>query len=163
MDENVDVKKRLIDALKKLDTVMVTTFAENGTMHARPMVLGDIGSSCDLWFVTAKSSEKTHEVQTDSRAVVTGQGRGLYVSVSGQLDVIEDPAKVRALWKETWRAWFPKGKEDPNIVLLRLRPEIGEYWDQGAKGLRFLFEAAKAIVNGKRVEADPKQHAKVPM
>lgn len=163
MDDNA--KTRLIDALKKLDTVMVTTTAENGSMHARPMAIAEIGAGCDLWFVTAKSSEKLHEVQTDSRAVVTGQGRGRYVSVSGRVDVVVDPAKVRALWKESWRAWFPEGKTDPSIVLLHLRPEIGEYWDlSGAKGLRHLFEAARAILDGKRVQADdPRQHAKVPM
>lgn len=160
-----DVKTRLIEALQKLDTVMVATTAQNGSLHARPMAVAEVTANGEMWFVTSQESGKTHEVETDGRTVVTGQQQGLYVSLSGVLDLVEDRAKVAALWKEPWRAWFPEGKEDPSIVLLRLRPEIGEYWDQtGAKGLRYLFKAAKAVLDGKRVaDDDPKQHAKVAM
>ena len=161
MDETV--KTRLIDALKKLDTVMLTTRGDDGTLHGRPMAVADAEQDGELWFVTGKSSEKTHEVKNDPRALVTGQQGGLYVTLNGSLDVIQDRAKIAALWKETWKAWFPEGKDDPNITLLRLRPESGEYWDNtGAQGLKYVFEMVKAVVNGKVAEAnDPKIHAKV--
>lgn len=160
-----DVKTRLVNALEKLDTVMVTTTADNGTLHARPMAVADVGKDAEMWFVTSKDSEKTHEILHDARALVSAQEKNLYVSLSGTLEVVDDAKRVHELWKESWKAWFPKGKDDPSIVLIRLRPEIGEYWDQtGTKGLKFLFEAAKALLDGKRVEADdPKQHAKVTM
>lgn len=48
MASDDNAKARLIDALKKLDTVIVTTKADNGTMHARPMAIAEIGASCDL-------------------------------------------------------------------------------------------------------------------
>lgn len=160
-----DVKTRLVTALKKLDTVMVTTTADNGTLHARPMAVAEVGEHGEMWFVTSKDSEKTHEILHDARALVSAQEKNLYVSLSGTLEVVEDRMRVNDLWKESWRAWFPEGKDDPNIVFIRMRPEIGEYWDQsGTKGLKFLFEAAKAILDGKRAEAnDAKQHAKVTM
>ena len=161
MDE--DVKTRLIEALKKLDTVMLTTRADNGELHARPMAVADAEQDGELWFVSGKSSEKTHEIKSDPRAVVTGQQSGLYVTLNGQLDVIQDRAKIAQLWKETWKAWFPNGKDDPNITLLRLRPESGEYWDNtGAQGLKYVFKMVQAVVNGKVTDAnDPKIHAKV--
>jgi general stress protein 26 len=160
-----DVKTRLVNALKKLDTVMVTTKAENGTLRARPMAVADVDVDGVMWFVTSKESEKTHEILHDARAVISAQEKGLYVSLSGTLEVVVDRKRVHDLWKGVWKAWFPEGKDDPSIVLIRLRPEIGEYWDQtGTKGLQYLFEAAKALLDGKRVDdQDPRHHAKVPM
>jgi len=32
------------------------------------------------------------------------------------------------LWSDDVKAWFPKGKTDPNLVLLRVDPEMGEFW-----------------------------------
>lgn len=162
-----DVQNKLIETLRKFDTVMVTTTAQNGTMHARPMAVAEVDDAGELWFVTAKDSAKCEEVKADARAVVTGQEGGRYCSVSGRIDVIADRERVRALWKEAWKVWFPEGKEDPNIVLMRVRPEIGEYWDnRGTQGVRYLFEAARALLNGQSADErvdDPKQHAKVAM
>lgn len=164
MDE-MDTQKKLIELLRSFDDLMVATIAENGTIHARPMAVAEVDDAGDVWFVTEDSSAKTDEVQVDGRALVTGQSKGVYLSVSGTLDLVHDRARIERLWKASWKAWFPEGKEDPDIVLMRLSPEIGEYWDQsGAKGVRFLFEAARAIAQGEKARpTGPRQHAKVPM
>jgi hypothetical protein len=61
------------------------------------------------------------------------------------------------------RAWFPKGKDDPNIALLAVHPEEGEYWDnEGFKKVMYLLETAKAYAKGERPHIeDGEQHAKV--
>lgn len=165
MEQSNDVRAKLLDTLKKLDTVMVATRAKNGTLRARPMAIADVDAQGDVWFATSKETEKTDEAERDPRGLITAQDEGLYLSVSGTLDVVDDRAKVQRLWKESWRIFFPNGKDDPSIVLLRLRPDVGEYWDNtGAKGLRFLWEAAAAVLKGERPQADgPEQHAKVSM
>lgn len=162
-----DVKKKLIETLRHYDTVMVTTTATNGSMHARPMAIAEVDDNGEVWFVTGDDTPKIDEILKDARAVVTGQEKGRYLSLTGRLDVIKDRERVDALWKESWKVWFPEGKKDPTIVLVRLRPEIGEYWDnRGAKGVRYLFEAARALLDGPGAGDrmnDPKQHAKVPL
>src|SRR5690606_6050132 len=150
-----DERTKLIDVLRGFSTVMVTTTAENGTLHARPMAVAEVDDQGELWFVTSSESEKTGEVKRDHRAVVTGQSSSPYASVSGRLDLIHDRERVHALWKEAWKVWFPEGKDDPSIVLMRLRPEIGEYWDNsGIQGVRYLFEAARALLDGERPQDD---------
>ncbi len=147
--ESVDTKERLVELLRSFENVMVTTNADNGSLHARPMAIAEVDDDAELWFVSPKTTEKIDEVRTDRRVVVTGQADGRYVSVSGRMDVIHDRERVRALWKSSWEAWAPRGKDDPNVVLLRLRPEIGEYWEEGAAhGARHLFEAARALLDG---------------
>lgn len=161
----VDTKTKLVEVLRTFDDLMVATMAENGTIHARPMAVADIDAEGNLWFATMEQSEKTDEAQVDARALVTGQSKGAYVSLSGTVEVRHDRERIEALWKDSWKAWFPEGKDDPDLVLMCVRPEIGEYWDQrGAKGVRYLFETARAIVQGDRArEVGPEQHAKVTM
>lgn len=87
-----------------------------------------------------------------------------FVSVSGTAKAVEDRAKVDELWKESWKIWFPQGKSDPALCLLRVDGNKGEYWDNsGASGIQYLIEAGKAYVTGTRpdVERDPKIHGKV--
>lgn len=165
MEQPNDVRAKLLDTLKKLDTVMVATRAQNGTLRARPMAIAEVDAHGDVWFATSKETPKTDEAERDPRGLITAQDGMLYLSVSGTLDVVDDRAKVQKLWKESWRVYFPNGRDDPSIVLLRLRPDVGEYWDNtGAKGLRFLWEAAAAVLKGERPQTDaPDQHAKVSM
>jgi general stress protein 26 len=162
-----DVEKKLLETLRSFETVMVTSKAENGTLHSRPMAVAEVGDGCEIWFATSRESGKVDELSDDTRCLVTGQEGRRYVSLSGRVDVVGDPERVRALWRPAWKAWFPEGKEDPSIVLLRLRPEIGEYWDDtGAKGVRHLFQMAKAVLNGRSAAAtehDARTHAKVPL
>ncbi len=157
--------ENMIEILRKFDNLMVITDARNGAFHGRPMAVADVTSSGELWFVTSRESEKVKEVHAMGRSVVTGQQTGSYVSLSGHIETVDDPERVRALWNEAWKVWFPEGKEDPQIVLLRFRAESGEYWStSGAAGIRYLFEAAKALLTGERPNStDPAHHAKVRM
>ena len=55
------------------------------------------------------------------------------------------------MWKEAWKIWFPIGKSDPNIALLKFTAHEGEYWDNaGMQGLKYVYDAAKAYVTGER-------------
>jgi general stress protein 26 len=165
--EATAVREKLIETLRSYDTVMVATTAANGSIHARPMVIAEIEDSGEVWFITSDDAPKIDEARHDARALVTGQEKGRYVSLSGHLDILRDPQRLRTLWKDAWRTWFPEGKADPSLVLLRLRPEIGEYWDErGMRGVRYLFGAARALLDGPGEGdplRDPSLHAKVPL
>ena len=164
MEDAANIKRTLIEALRGFETLMVATEASNGTIHARPMAVAEVDDAGEIWFVTPKESDKVDEVVVESRALVTGQNAKAYLSVSGQMDVIHDPQRIDVLWKPAWNVWFPDGKDDPNVVLMRLRPEIGEYWlSSGLKGIRYLFEATRAMLDGTIPRDDEMTHAKVPL
>ena len=152
------------ELVKKFDTAMLITRAgENGPLHARPMAVAEIGEDGSIWFITGKDTAKVGELQQDSELVATFQEARLYVSVTGRGEVSQDRAHIQRIWKEPFRVWFD-GKDDPNIVLLRLKPSTGEYWDNtGTKGLKFALKFAAAYVSGKELRdpGDPAQHAKV--
>jgi general stress protein 26 len=92
------------------------------------------------------------------------QSKTKFVSLSGTAATVDDREKLSRLWKVEWKVWFPGGKDDPNLVLLRVDGSAGEYWDNsGTSGLKYLIEAGKALLTGTRpdVADDPKVHGKV--
>jgi hypothetical protein len=46
------------------------------------------------------------------------------------------------------RPWFPDGKDDPQIALIRVHPEKGEYWDSPSATIVNLYGYAKAALTG---------------
>ena len=120
-----------------------------------------------MWFLTERHSGKLEEIAGDNHVNVAMQSERKFVSISGIASVVEDRAKVGELWNEAWRVWFPGGKDDPTLVLLKVEGDAGEYWDNsGSSGVKYLIEAGKAYLSGTKprdVEGDPKIHAKVAM
>jgi general stress protein 26 len=48
--------------------------------------------------------------------------RQRYVSVAGRAWLLRDRAKIDELWSPLYKAWFPDGKDDPELALLRSIP-----------------------------------------
>ena len=65
---------------------------------------------------------------------------------------MKDRAKMEELWSPMVKAWFPKGIEDPNIVLMKVHVEKAEYWDAPSSKLVALVGFVKALATGERYE-----------
>ncbi len=155
---------KLRDLLSDFDTAMLVTRTGQGQLRARPMSFAEIESDGTLWFLTARHSAKSDEIALDSHVNVNMQSKRKFVSVSGTAAIVEDQAKLATVWKAAFQVWFPGGQDDPDLVLLRVHCESGEYWDYGgASGIKYLIEAGKAYLSGTRpeVEHDAKVHDKV--
>jgi hypothetical protein len=73
-----------------------------------------------------------------------------------------DREKLRSVWQERWRIWFPGGADDPQAVLLQVTAESGEFWDRGGlKAVKYLFRAGRAYLAGREVVPSPDEHQKV--
>ena len=71
-------------------------------------------------------------------------------------------ALIERLWSEAWRVWFPGGKDDPSLCLIRVEAREAEYWDNaGTQGIKYVLEAVKAYAKGETPAVDNKQNAKV--
>jgi general stress protein 26 len=73
--------------------------------------------------------------------------------VSGDAVATHDPARMRAMWNPTYRAWFPHGPDDPDSAILDVRITRMEYWDVPTSRLVRLWCAVKALATGQVVEA----------
>jgi general stress protein 26 len=146
------IVKRL---LKGMTVGMLTTQAGNGETHSRPMLVHDVDEDGWMWFITDRDSRKACELIHSPNATITFQSpRGdRYVSVYGMAVVIRDDFELNRIWNPTYRAWFPKGKRDPQIVLVAVRAVRLEYWVVPKSRLTRVLGAAAAMLTGRRYEA----------
>ena len=157
-----DDLQKLRELVKDIDFCMLTTVAENGDLHSRPMSSnGDIDSDGALWFFTSASSYKVHEVEKLSKVNVSfaDPDHQHYVSISGTAQLVRDRNKIDELWRPEFKMWFPNGKDDPDVALLRVSSEKAEYWDSPASTIGYVLNFVSSWVSGK--EADAGQNRKI--
>lgn len=130
---------------------MMTTSDEEGRLYSRPMYALEPDVSGDILFFTKISSPKMGEVRHDSHVnlAFSHPGKQHYVSVSGRAQIVRDRQAIVEKWSEPMRTWFPEGSDDPELTLLRVHPESGEYWDSPSGAVMFLYGYAKAALTGK--------------
>ncbi|QDS94291.1 Pyridoxamine 5'-phosphate oxidase [Roseimaritima multifibrata] len=156
--------EKLVSLMEHFDTAMLVTNTVDGKLEGRPMAVADLTDSGELWFVTDRHSGKVAEMVLDSEVAITMQGSSRFVSITGKASLVDDPAKINELWSEAWKVWFPKGKNDPSITLIKVTPERGEYWDNsGFSGIQYMIKAGKAYIQGKPPEKDEAMNASVTM
>jgi len=149
-------KAHLDKLLDTFHTAFLISHAHNDPenhFHARPMGLLGHDDNGDLWFATDVDSTKIDEINADPTVLVTLQDGGRFVAVTGQAAVVHDRNKLDELWNPHMKVWFPKGPDDPNLALLRVDAREASFWDSsGSRGLKYLFQAAAALVTGTRPE-----------
>jgi general stress protein 26 len=160
-----DPQKKLHDLLTDFSAAMLVTRTTAGELRSRPMAVAAVEDDGVLWFMTQRHSGKLEEIAADSHVNVAMQSGTKFISVSGDAAAVEDRRKVDELWNPMWKHWFPKGKDDPDLVLIRVTPDAGEYWDNSdLSGLKYLLAAGKAYFTGTKPDVDdPDIHGKVSM
>ena len=157
--------QKLLDKIKDINIAMLTTTAEEDqSLRSRPMATQKPEADGSLLFLTDKESAKVYEVKKDSHVnlAYSAPSDDTYVSVSGRANAYRDQNKINELWSEDMKAWFPNGKEDPNIMILKVDIEKGEYWDSPSGLLTRAYAYVRAVVTGDKSTADDvNQHAKV--
>lgn len=124
-------------------------------MRARPLAIADKHDDGQLYFATAVESPKVGEIQANPQVNVTMQDGRRFVSITGTARVVDDRALVDKLWSESWKVWFPKGKQDPSLRIVVVEPSEAAYWDAaGVQGLKYVFDMAKAYLSGTRPNSD---------
>src|SRR5262245_57297004 len=122
---------KLTELIQGARAVMLTTASADGSLHSRPMIPCRADADGGLWFFTRAGDTKVDELLNQPRVNVsfTDAGGERYVSVSGAATLVRDPEKVRQLWDEREREWFPGGPDDPELALIRVSVERAEYWE----------------------------------
>ncbi|NVO33285.1 pyridoxamine 5'-phosphate oxidase family protein [Hymenobacter lapidiphilus] len=154
----------LLDKIKEVRIAMLTTQDNDGSLRSRPMYTQKPDGSSALVFLTDKDSAKVYEVKKDSHVNLSyGQpDDNIYVSVSGRANAYRDQAEINKLWSEPMRAWFPKGKEDESIYILKVEIDKGEYWDTPSSLITQAYAYVRALATGERSTSDDvNEHAKV--
>lgn len=146
--------------LREVRVAMLTTEGLNGEMHSRPMITQNADFDGSVWFFTQYDASKVNEIRNEPHVNVSYVSRSGYASLAGTAHIIDDPAKKRELWHEPLRVWFQDGPESPDVVLICVEAESGQYWDGGLSGtLNELISVAKMFV----LREEPGETGKIQM
>src|ERR1043165_3909097 len=143
--------EKLRELIKEIDFCMLTTIDEGGDLHSRPMSSnGDIDANGDIWFFTNASSLKVTEIEKLPKVNLSfaNPDDQRYVSISGTAQLVRDRAKIDELWRPQFKMWFPEGKDDPEIALLRVNLEKAEYWDSPSSKIGLALSFVSSLVTG---------------
>ena len=90
-------------------------------------------------------------------AQFVSKGHDFFACLSGDLSQNNDPAMIDKLWNNQVEAWFPGGKNDPNLALLRLDIGSAELWETDMS----ISGRVKMLFGGKIEAGEDGSHAVV--
>ena len=108
---------------------------EGSNEHAEPMTAQlDKDAHHAIWFFLARNNR----IAAGGTAMgqVATKGHEVFACLSGNLIEETDPAIREKQWNTVVESWFPNGKNDPNVLMLRFDIADSEVWvsDLSIKG-----------------------------
>lgn len=122
----------LAKLMKKIDIAMLATIGKGGYLVSRPLSTQTAEFDGErIWFMTEADSPKVAEIRRNARVNVAyaSKDANTYISAAGDARVRRDQALIDAFWNDAMKAFFPKGKDDPNLTLIEVQVRTIEYWD----------------------------------
>lgn len=123
---------KLVEMVKDIDIAQFTTVGEDGYLVSRPLSTNTANfDGSTIWFFTEVDTPKVEEIQRNSKANVTysSHGDNTYVSFAGDARLNQNRGLIHSFWNDALKAFFPKGKDDPNLGLIEFIPRTAQYWD----------------------------------
>jgi len=144
---NPESIQKVRDLIKGIKIAMLTTVNNDGVLHSRPMGTQQVEFDGDLWFFTGSDTQKVNEIKNDQLVNVSYANDPRYVSISGTAQIVNDKAKMKALWNPLFKAWFPDGLDDPTLRLLKVTVKQAEYWDNPGGIVATIIGFAESLIN----------------
>lgn len=126
MADTQEIKQTLWKKLAASPFVMVG-FAD-GRAHSEPLTAQLDEDQVDTIFFFAGKDNRLAG-GGDAMAQFVSKGHDFFACLSGRIAQDNDFAMIDKLWNKQVEAWFPGGKDDPNLALLRLNIDSAELWE----------------------------------
>lgn len=155
--------KKVKDLIEDINVSIFTTRHDGNKLRGRPMGTVKVEDDGSIWFFTNEYSGKVDEISHNNEVYLTyaSQGSSKYIVVQGTAELSDDKAKIKELWSPAMKVWFPKGLDDPKILLIKVNPSEAEYWEGAENKFMVYYGMAKAFITGEKYNEG--KHDKVDM
>lgn len=133
MTSDADIEAKFWKELKSAPVIILgLDGARDG--HGQPMMAFFDDDHGPLWFFTSRDNGLVSALGQSHRAMAhyVAKGHDLFATIHGDLEIDNDRATIDRLWNPMIEAWYPGGKSDPSLVLLRLDTEKAQIWLNGS-------------------------------
>ncbi len=149
-----EIKRDLWDRMADSPFAMVGLTGKD--QHSEPLAVQLDKDSVDtLWFFVGKDNRIAGG--GPAMAQFVSKGHDYFACMSGNVSPSNDPAMIDKLWNNQVEAWFDGGKEDPNLLLVRLDIDSAELWETDVS----ITGRMKMLFGGTIKGAESSSHAKV--
>jgi general stress protein 26 len=127
---------------------LITTIGSE--VRARPMGATVTRKEDAIYFLTNVDSTKASDIAANPQVTVlfVDDDGQKYVSLRGRAEVQNDREKIKELWTPFAKAWWD-GPEDPEIRVVKVKPESAEYWDSPGKIAAYATMLTAAVTGAK--------------
>lgn len=122
----------MVERIRSKRVAMLTLPIPHQGLQSRPMTPLELDADGCIWMMVSRAS--LEKVGLSSQGVPTAnlaysdEGDSTYVSITGRLSGVDDARRKQEVWSLVGRPWFD-GPDDPDLLLLSLRPQHVEIWD----------------------------------
>jgi general stress protein 26 len=141
--------RKLGELIGNIEVAMMTTRAADGSLVSRPLQTLKLDDNGELIFFTAAESHKVEELTEEPSVnlAYADPGEQRYVSVRGRARMDRDEATIDELWSPGQKVFFPEGKADPNLMVLRVRVVDASYWEAAGNFIARALDFARGMLS----------------
>ncbi|KQT91984.1 hypothetical protein ASG49_08310 [Marmoricola sp. Leaf446] len=133
-DEQALQQEKVVEMMRGDRFCMLTSVGDEGRLQSHPMTPQEVTDEGDVWFFIDTTSHHADNIRAEKRVNLAFADGSTWLSVAGHGDVRSDRAKVEELWNPMVAAWFPDGKDSPEVGLLHVETDSAQYWDSPGGG-----------------------------
>ncbi len=153
MSETAEIRDRFWKEMTESPFLMVGL--QGAHQHSVPMTAQlDKNADSAFWFYTSKDNRLA--AGGPAMAQFSAKDHYLFACIDGTLVEESDPAVIDRYWSKEVEAWYPGGRSDPNLLMLRFDLGNAEIWraDMSLKGVfKQLFGGdVRSEMQGKHAE-----------
>jgi general stress protein 26 len=125
---NQEAVARAKETIGKSSFPAFATVDENGCPQCRAMMPVLVDDDLTVYYITSRQSAKCSQIKANPMAstlwteVVEPMRNWRSVLVKGKASVSDDKALRDKFWMEELRGFFPGGADDPNFVVVVVKP-----------------------------------------
>jgi general stress protein 26 len=118
----------------------------NSHDHYQPMTAFAEPDNSLIWFFTRETTDLAKAVGDGAKAmfIVQTKDQDVQACIGGELVLDHDRGRIDEYWNPMVAAWYPEGKDAPDLTLLRFKPNDAAVWLSDGSPIKFAFEIAKA-------------------
>lgn len=153
MSDEAKLKKEL---WKKMEDSPFLMIALTNGDHSEPLTVQLDEDQVDTLFFFAGKDNRI-AAGGPAMAQFVSKGHDYFACFAGTVAVDTDRAMIDKLWSKQAEAWFPGGKDDPNLALIRFDINDAELWQADMS----LSGRLKMLVGAKVNPSEEGSHSRV--
>lgn len=153
-------QRQLLEEIKGSRCVMLGS--PDSSQHMQPMAPQVDEEAGIIYFYSDNTSDLGKTVLNSPGTVhMCHIDTDYQACVKGELLPHNDKATIDKFWSSMVDAWYPGGKEDPKLMMLKFVPHDAALWASDKSMLGVMFEVAKANMKDEQPDLGKSKHVQL--